>query len=337
MTRRRRLMLLLPVGLVGLALACSAVGPTPIPLADLLQGIGVGNSTPSTEATIYREFRLPRVVAACVVGAALAVAGVGFQGVFRNPLAEPYVIGASSGAALGAACGLALGLPAAGPGLGAAGLLALVGALAVVAVVFAIGACADRASSTSLLLAGVAVGSMVNGGVSLLMVVRDDRAATILSWLMGSLAGSRWGVVGPTAVLALVGAGGVWLLARPLDVFALGDEAAEGLGLHPFRVRVAALAAASLATAAAVSCAGIVGFVGLVAPHVARRLVGDRHGVLVPAAGVVGAASMLLADVIARTVTAPAELPIGIVTSLVGGPFFLGLLLGGRRRHGLGE
>lgn len=334
MTSSRTLLFALTCGLAALAVACSTVGPTPIPLADLAGSFIGGPSLSPTQQTIYWEFRLPRIVAACTVGAALAAAGVGFQGLFRNPLAEPYIIGASSGAALGVSIAVVAGLKSGWLGLGATELFALVGAVSIVALVFAIGSCSARASSMSLLLAGVAISSMVSGIVSLLMYANDQKASVIISWLMGSLADSRWDSVVPTGILAAVGIGIVWLLARPLDAFSLGDVASRSLGIHLARFRLALIVGAGLATAAAVAGSGIIGFVGLVAPHVGRRVVGDRHAMLVPASAAFGAAIMLVADAVARTVLAPAELPIGVVTSLLGCPFFLSLLLADPGRRG---
>lgn len=334
MTSSRTLVLAIPCGLVVLAAACSTVGPTSIPLGDLASALVGGAALSPTQQTIYWEFRLPRVVAACIVGAALAVAGVGFQGLFRNPLAEPYIIGASSGAALGACIAVVAGLPSGWLGLGATELLALVGAVSVVALVFMIGSCSARASSMSLLLAGVAISSMVSGIVSLLMYANDEKAAVIISWLMGSLADSRWESIVPTGILALVGIGVVWLLSRALDAFSLGDVASRSLGIHLTRFRLALIAGAGLATAAAVAGSGIIGFVGLIAPHIARRVAGERHAVLVPVSAASGAAIMLVADAVARTALAPVELPIGVVTSLLGCPFFLSLLLTDSGRRG---
>jgi iron complex transport system permease protein len=334
MTSSRTLLFVLPCGLMALAVACSTVGPTSISPADLAGALCGGSSLSPTQQTIYWQFRLPRVVAACIVGAALAAAGVGFQGLFRNPLAEPYIIGASSGAALGVSIAVVAGFKSGWLGFGATEFCALVGAVSTVATVFAIGSCSIRASSMSLLLAGVAISSMVSGIVSLLMYANDEKAVVIISWLMGSLADSRWESTVPTGVLAVVGIAIVWLLARPLDAFSLGDVASRSLGIHLTRFRLALIAGASLATAAAVAGAGIIGFVGLVAPHIARRVCGERHAVLVPVSAVFGAALMLVADAVARTVLAPAELPIGVVTSMLGCPFFLSLLLADPGRRG---
>ena len=289
----------------------------------------VGMETASltqTERTILMQLRLPRVITACLVGGSLGIAGVGFQGLFRNPLADPYVIGASSGAGLGVTLAVVLGFQVNLLGLSSIALSAVVGSLLAVAIVFAIGSVGRGSSVLTLLLAGVAVSSMINAIASLLMYLNDDSVVVILAWLMGSLAGNDWSVVQATAVASLVGFSILWSMSRPMDVFLLGDVTSQSLGLDLFRFRFLLVAGSSIATAAAVASAGIIGVVGLIAPHIARRLVGPRHLHLLPMSACVGASIMLIADVVARTLVAPAELPVGILTALLGCPFFLFLL-----------
>ena len=271
--------------------------------------------------------------AAIFVGGSLAAAGVGFQGLFRNPLAEPYVIGASSGASLGVALVIVFGLRASILSIGATTILAMLGAIAVVLLVMAVGSLARTPSTMSLLLAGVVISSMVNAMVSALMFLYDQKAVVILSWLMGSLANSHWGTV---AVAAVVGGSGMLLigfLSRPLDAFSLGDTASQSLGLDLRHFRWLIIGAASIATAGAVAASGVIGFVGLISPHIARTYVGSRHSVLIPMSIFVGASLMLVADIIARNVIAPAEMPVGIMTAILGCPFFLWLLLTDRRSN----
>ncbi len=266
---------------------------------------------------------MPRPITACLVGAALGAAGAGFQGLFRNPLAEPFIIGASSGAALGATLSIALGTQYL---LLGNALPAMAGSVAVVAIVFGIGSVGRQTSALSLLLAGVAISSMVNAFVSLLMFLNDDKVVVILSWLMGSLADNDWNSVRTTLVLFALSLMILISLSRQLDAFALGDVASQSLGLNLSAFRFWVVAGCSIATAAAVSASGIIGFIGLIAPHISRRLIGTQHAVLIPMSGVVGAIILLLADDIARTVVSPSELPVGIVTALLGCPFFLYLL-----------
>jgi iron complex transport system permease protein len=317
-------LLVLLAAAVFAGLLVGAVPVRPAALVDLLRGAPGGG----VEATILAELRLPRVLLALLVGAALAAAGTAYQALFRNPLAEPFVIGASSGAALGAATLLAAG--------GLAALLpaaAFLGTVGAVALVYALGGLGPRASAVSLILAGAAVATLLNAGVSLVMILDDESLQAIFGWLLGGLAGSGWSEVSWAAPMLIAGIAWIALLARPLDALTLGDETARSLGLSLVAGRLAVVAAASLATAAAVAVAGIVGFVGLVAPHAARLLFGARHGVLVPASCLLGGLLVVVADLAARTVAVPREVPVGILTALVGGPFFLYLLrtrLGGR-------
>lgn len=317
--------------LVALAIGSLCVGAVPISLHGIVSCFGalLGVSETglgSTERTILMQLRLPRVITACLVGASLGVAGAGFQGLFRNPLADPYVIGASSGAALGVTIAIVLGIQWSLFGLTGNAIAAVVGSVLVVAVVFGIGAVGQNNSALSLLLAGVAISSMVNAIVSLLMFWNDDKVVVILAWVMGSLADNSWNAVRTTAILFVLGLLVLGSLSRQLDAFSLGDVASRSLGLSLGRFRFAVVAGCSVTTAAAVSAAGIIGFVGLIAPHIARSLVGTRHSWLIPTSGSIGALILLSADDVARTITRPSELPVGIVTALLGCPFFLYLL-----------
>lgn len=315
-----------------LAVTSLVSGAVSISMVGVLQWIvGLESSSLSeTEKTILMQLRLPRVITACLVGSSLGVAGVGFQGLFRNPLADPYVIGASSGAGLGVTLAVVLGFQASLMGLSGIAIAAVAGSLLAVAIVFSIGSIGRGSSALTLLLAGVAVSSMINAIASLLMYLNDDSVVVILAWLMGSLAGNDWGVVLATTISTLIGFGILWSMSRPLDLFLLGDVTSQSLGLDLLRFRILLVAGSSIATAAAVASAGIIGFVGLIAPHIARRMVGPRHVWLLPVSACVGAAIMMVADVFARTIVAPAELPVGILTALLGCPFFLILL---KARH----
>ncbi|HBE67361.1 MAG TPA: iron ABC transporter permease [Planctomycetaceae bacterium] len=320
-----------------LGIVSSLFGATAIPFSDVA-GAMLGSSTvDETNATIFWELRLPRTMTAVFVGASLAAAGCAFQGLFRNPLAEPYIIGASSGAGLGVAVVVISGLQLAFFSIGATALLAVAGAFSVVLLVMAIASSSGAQSSATLLLSGVVISSMVNAIVSLLMFLCDQQAVVILTWLMGSLAGSHWGTAALVGTLGGVGMSIVLLSARALDAYSLGDTVSESLGLNLMQFRWIVVAAASLCTAAAVAVSGIVGFVGLIGPHIARSIVGPKHVDLIPMSTCVGAILMLVADTIARTIIAPAELPVGIVTALLGCPFFLWLLFFGPQSRSVGR
>jgi iron complex transport system permease protein len=294
----------------------------------LFDGRSVG--TPNA-ALIVWELRLPRVVLASLVGLGLGAAGAAYQGLFRNPLADPFVIGASSGSALGATLVIVAGGSTGSLGFGAVPLGGFLGAVGAAGLVYVSTAWWGRMPLVGLLLAGSAVSSCLGALVWLLMVLHDEDLARIVAWLMGSLAGRGWPAVAAGWPYVAVGVVGLGLLSRPLDALSLGEEPAMALGLPLRRMTGAIVAAASLATAAAVAVAGVIGFVGLIAPHLARSCVGARHRFLIPASGLTGAILLLLADDLARTVAAPVELPVGVLTAMLGGPFFL-LILGTRAR-----
>ncbi|GAB4535258.1 MAG: iron ABC transporter permease [Anaerolineae bacterium] len=280
-----------------------------------------------TDVAIVRDLRLARVLLAALIGAGLAAAGAAFQGLFRNPLADPYVVGASGGAALGASLAIVTGLTWTFAGFGPVPLAAFLGSLLAVFVVYFIAEVGGgKASAIQLLLAGAALSTLLTAITSLLMLVRDSTLHEVFTWTMGGLSGRSWPHLRNSAPYLLAGIATLWLMARPLDALAWGEETAESLGLPLRRTRGALVAAASLTTAAAVAAGGIIGFVGLIAPHAARLLFGAAHHRLIPASALMGALLLVLADDLARTVLAPVELPVGIVTSLLGGTFFLYLL-----------
>jgi iron complex transport system permease protein len=288
-----------------------------------------GGGDPATGA-IIRELRVPRAVAATLIGAALAVSGATFQALLRNALAEPYVLGVSGGAALGAVGAIVLGgLTASPTSISAAAFL---GAGASIALVLRVAAGVGPTLDTRvLLLAGVVVGAFANAGIFLILSIADVAAfRSATGWMMGSLAGSTWSGAAtlaayllPTLVLLLA-------LARPLNALAIGEDTAAYLGVSVERTKWLAFAAASLLAAAAVAAAGIVGFVGLIVPHAVRLAWGSDHRLLLPASALLGAVFVLVTDTAARTVVAPTELPLGAVTAIVGVPLFVALL---RRRR----
>jgi iron complex transport system permease protein len=332
--------LLASLAAVALTLVLAAgVGTVRVPPGEVLAAIGRGLSRAATGATveaatrvvdtIVLQIRLPRVALAATVGAALALAGAAFQGVFRNPLADPYLLGAASGAGLAAAITMlyGTGLPLlAGWGVPASAFL---GASATVVVVVALARRGLTVPVVPLILAGVVVGSSLSAGTSFVLLAAREQAAGVLAWLLGSLTFASWERLAVAAPLVVVAAVVLLASARALDVLQLGETAAAQLGVPVEALKVVVVAAATLATAAAVSMAGIIGFVGLVVPHAVRLVLGPGHVRLLPISALWGAAFLVLADLVARTVIAPAELPVGIVTALVGAPFFLVLL---RRR-----
>jgi len=310
------------LGLLVLASIVSvAVGavvlPLPRVLRALLQPRAVG--VQATDATIVWDIRLGRVLLAALIGAGLAVSGTALQGLFRNPLADPFVIGASSGAALGATLAIV-------SGFGPVSLAAFVGALLAVTAAYSIAEIGGVVPATALLLAGAALNTFLSAIVSLVMLFNEQSAYAVLNWLLGGLSGRSWSQLSASLPYMALGLSVLWLLARPLDALAFGDETAQSLGLPLGRARGVIVAAASLTTAAAVAAGGTIGFVGLIAPHAARLLVGAEHARLIPASALIGALLLLVADDVARTALAPLELPAGVLTAALGGPFFLYLL-----------
>lgn len=287
---------------------------------------------PQGDNTLW-QVRFPRVVLAALVGAALATAGALMQGVFGNPLADPGVVGVSSGAAVGAGTVIVLGLTFAGPWTVA--LCAFLGGLATTLLVYVLSRDAGRTEVVTLVLTGVALNAMTSAALAFLLFLGDTQAREeIVFWTLGSLNGSRWEYVGVVAPLAGLGVVASIVLAGRLDLLALGDRAARHVGVDVERLRLTAIVLVAVLTAAAVSFCGVIAFVGLVVPHLVRMLAGPGHRTLVPASALGGAVLLVAADLWARTAVAYADLPIGMLTSLVGGPFFFWLLRRARRTAG---
>lgn len=277
--------------------------------------------------TVLLEIRLPRILAAALAGAALAAAGAAYQGLFRNPLVSPDILGVSTGAGLGAVVGIFLSLPVA-----AIQLFAFAGGLATVALVYAISAAVrGREPTLVLVLAGVVVGSLAGAAISLLKVLSDpyDQLPAITFWLLGSLASIRKADVFAAMPLVLLGLVPLILMRWRINVLSLGDEEAKALGVEAGRLRLVVIAAATLVTSSVVAISGVIGWVGLVIPHIARMLVGPDFSRLLPASMLLGAGYLVLVDTLARSI-ARVETPLGILTAMIGAPFFLWLLARGR-------
>jgi iron complex transport system permease protein len=325
------------ISLLALALVLVlAVGVGSVRLApsEVLQAIGRGlvGERIGTGDTIVWQIRLPRVLLAALVGASLALAGVAYQGLFRNPLADPYLLGVASGAGFGAALVIAFSLSVPLVAGLSVPLAAFGCALITVGLVLMLARQGNTVPLVSLILAGVVIGSSLAAATSFIMLGARENAAGILAWLLGSFALSSWSKIASVLPLILVAGLAIWLSSRALNLMQLGEEQAQQLGLPVEAFKYGLIVVATLATAAAVSVAGIIGFVGLMVPHAVRLAVGPDHRTLVPMAALWGALFMVLADLLARTVISPAELPVGVITALVGGPFFLYLLRRQQRR-----
>jgi iron complex transport system permease protein len=299
-----------------------------IELIDHLPFVDVDSGLSERDAAIVWRIRFPRVVLGLLVGAVLSVSGAAYQGAFRNPLVDPYLLGSAAGAGLGATLAIVAG--ATGAPLPAA---AFVGALAAVALTYALGASSDRGRSTaSLVLAGVAVTSFLTAIQTFVQMRNSDVIREVYSWILGRLVTSDWHDVAILAPYALAASVVLWLHRRQLDVLAVGDDEATTLGVSVERTRVAVVVAATLGTAAAVSVSGLIAFVGIIVPHTVRLLAGRSYRVVLPLSVLFGAAFLVMTDLIARTVVSPAEVPIGVVTAFFGAPFFLLVLRTSRVR-----
>lgn len=314
------------------------VGPVRLPpgavvawLVDRLPLVHVGSGLDAREATIVGQLRLPRVILGGLVGAMLSISGASYQAVFRNPLVDPYLLGAAAGAGLGATIAVISGVATSSVVLPFA---AFTGAILGVVLSYGLGRSRlGGRTTTSLVLAGVAVTSFLTAAQTYIQQRNTGTLREVYSWILGRLVTTGWGDV--LLILPYVAAASaiLWLVRRWLDVIGLGDAEAETLGVHTARLRAIVVVAASLGTAAAVSTAGLIGFVGLIVPHVVRMLAGPGYRRVIPLSFLFGAAFVILADVLARTLMAPAELPIGVITAFVGAPFFIIVL----RRAGDGR
>lgn len=321
----------LAVALVTVSMLSLLVGPVSVPFSEVVTIMGAavgGGQLPDDlihHAAIILDLRAPRIILAIIAGAGLAVAGVVLQALVRNLLADPYILGVNSGASTGAALAILFG---AGAGFGEYALQtsAFLGALVAMVLVLLISRVAGRMTSTRLLMAGVSVGYALSAFTSFLVFASDsaEGARSVTFWLLGSLSLASWG--GPLIVAAVVVLAGIALmmvLARPLDVLAAGDETAIAVGFNPDRLRIIFMIAISVVVGVVVAAVGSIGFVGLVIPHLARRLVGASHSAVIPVSALCGALLLVVADIASRVAMAPQELPVGIITALVGTPFLL--------------
>ncbi|MBT5617400.1 MAG: iron ABC transporter permease [Microbacteriaceae bacterium] len=311
-----------------------AISPSDV-VGSLLKWMGIANSwapaDPVIESTL-QVVRFPRIVMALAVGAALAVAGALMQAVFGNPLAEPGVVGVSSGAALGASTAIVFGISASGGGVA---LLAFLGGLGATLLVYAVARAGGRTEVVTLLLTGIAINAFAQAGLAFVLFLADTASREqIVFWQLGSLAGSLWSEVVVVLPVLVIGTVLALMMSRQLDLLALGERNARHLGVDVERLRIVAIVLVALLTGVAVAFAGIIAFVGLVVPHIIRMALGPAHRGLLLASAVGGGALLAVADLLTRTLVSGADLPIGMLTALVGGPFFFGLLYQQRRRSG---
>jgi len=340
--RRRTVPALLGLGLTAAlalgVLVSASSGAFPIPLGDIVSSIGHrlglgGSPVEGTGESVLWHIRFPRVVLGVLVGASLACAGALMQGMFGNPLAEPGVIGVSSGAAVGAVCAIAFGFTFAGNWT--ISLCAFAAGLVTVAAVYALSRSGGRTEVVTLVLTGVAVNGLAGALIGVFIFYADnDEITAITFWQMGSLSQATWPKILAVLPLAAIGLALAPAYGRRLDLLALGERPARHLGVDVERLRLHLIVIVALLTGAAVAVSGVIGFIGLVVPHLVRMVAGPGHRALLPLSAIGGAAVVVWADLAARTLAAPSEIPLGILTALVGSPFFFWLLRRTRRRQG---
>lgn len=343
--KRKGLKLILLLMIVILLLAClgaSTVGTANISMGQGLRIVlskipGLSGLTDNTllgqnQAKIVWQVRMPRIILAAMIGALLASVGACFQGLFRNPLSDPYILGISNGAGVGATVAIVLGLGGYAYGIGLISLLSFVSALITAVMVYTIANVGGRLPTVNLILSGVAVGFFASSLVTILMVLHRENTERIIMWLMGSLNAASWKQVAILGPVTILGCLTLALFARDLNALSTGEETAKSLGVRVETVKKVLLGICSLLVAVCVSVSGIIGFVGLVVPHVVRLLVGPDQRALIPFSAVLGAIFLVICDTIARSIIPPAELPVGAVTSLCGAPFFCYLLIKAKKR-----
>jgi iron complex transport system permease protein len=329
---------ILLVILIATILVSVSMGAIHIPVGAMAASIFEHHPLSETQQTILLEIRLPRVLASALVGAALAISGLMFQGLFRNPMADPYIIGASGGAAVGACIGIVLLAQWSVFGFSAAALLAFLGSVVTMAAVYSLARARGRTNSVTLLLAGFAVGTMLSNSTYLFEIFDPNPESghrVVAAWLHGVITVPQWKQLAVTSVVLVLGALSAYPLMRRLNTLALGDEYAYQLGIRVETARILIILVGSLLTAIAVSLGGLISFAGLIVPHVARLLLGPDHVRLLPVTALAGAIFLVITDTIARTLFAPTELPVGILMAFLGGPFFLYLLRKNKREYTL--
>ncbi|TAH63845.1 MAG: iron ABC transporter permease [Gottschalkiaceae bacterium] len=275
---------------------------------------------------IVWSIRLPRILLAVLVGSVLAVVGSSYQAIFKNPMADPYVMGVSSGAAFGATIGIILGLNKGIIGFGLTSIFAFVGALITTIIVYNLAISGNKISTTSILLAGIVMSSILSSGISVMMIFNHEELSRIVSWTMGSFNGASWNQISIIVIPIIVGLLFLISLSREMNAIVMGEEDAQNIGVNVERVKKMILITASLLSACVVSVSGIIGFVGIIVPHLFRLLFGADHKLLLPVSAIGGGIFLLISDTLARTIVPGFEIPVGIITSIFGGPFFLYLL-----------
>lgn len=337
-TRNMVLLILLLFGVIVFSSISGAANITPfnsiriiLSRLPIIGGLFDLEGIPGSHLTIILNIRLPRILLAFIVGFGLSIVGVALQGLLKNPMADPFIMGTSSGAALGAAIAIFFKLNRVIFGVGIISVFAFFGALLATLIVYSLAKVKSKVPVTTLLLAGIAVGQLFTAFMSLIMVVSSKDVTTIVYWTMGSFSARGWSHLQVATIPILLGSGIIYIFAKDLNILLLGEATAQNTGVEVEKVKGIILAVSALVTAFAVSVSGIIGFVGLIIPHIVRMIVGPDHRTLIPASGILGGIFLIIADTLARTIIAPTEVPVGIITALAGGPFFIYLLRKSKR------
>lgn len=337
MRKNNKIKIIILLGILVFSILFSiTVGSVKIPLKDtvkiicskirFLSSIVDIRNIKESNIFIVLNIRLPRILLAALVGSVLSVVGSSYQAIFKNPMADPYVMGVSSGAAFGATIGIILGLNRGMFGFGLTSIFAFACALITTIIVYNLARVGNKISTTSILLAGIVMSAILSSGVSIMMIFNHDELARIISWTMGSFNGASWKQIGIIIAPVILGLVFLISLSREMNAIVMGEEDAKNMGVNVERVKKMILIIASLLSACVVSVSGIIGFVGIIVPHLFRLIFGADHRVILPVSAIGGGIFLLVSDTLARTIVPGAEIPVGIITSIFGGPFFLYLL-----------
>lgn len=342
MIQKKKTLFFVLLGLhILLAVVATSMGAANITPYDVLKAIGqsipfIGQHIhiPNTHSIIIFMVRMPRIIMASFVGMGLAVVGASFQSLFKNPMADPHILGISSGAALGATLGIVIRLPSSLASLSLVTIFAFIGAIATTIFVYAIAQVGGRITTANLMLAGSAVGFLMSALISITMVFNQEDVSRIVFWMMGSFNSSSWKNIMIVAPVTLIGSIIIYFFHRDLNLLLMGDDHASSLGVETEKLKKLMVIVSSVIIAVSVSFSGIIGFVGFLIPHMVRIIFGPSNKILIPFSALGGAIFLLLADTVARTIVVPAELPVGAVTALIGSPYFIYLLIKMKKRSG---
>ena len=338
----RLIMIIMAAAILVEIVFCTTLGAADIPFSSAVRAVlsrfGIFNNIiniadiKESHITIITQLRLPRVILCASVGAGLSVTGASFQGIFRNPLADPYIIGASSGGALGAAVAIVLGSKVGFLSFGMVSAFAFVGSLAATFIAYILGRTGGKVSIAAIILSGIALNSLFSSVLSLILLFNKNQMNQIIYWTMGSFSAAGWDQVSIVLPGLTIGIIILYLYSRDLNLMLLGEESAVHLGVNTNRLKIIILFTGALITGLSVAVSGVIGFIGIIIPHIIRIIIGPDNRIMIPFAAVGGAMFLMAADGMSRVLISPAEIPVGILTAAIGGPFFIALLLKSKKK-----